>query len=101
METSASLVPADRVAVLSDIHGVLPALESVLAEPEVAGAGRIVLTGDLAAGPQPRETLDLLASLGDPAVWIRGNADRALAHLARGAVTPVPGPIAPATPPPP
>ncbi len=27
-----------RVAVLSDIHGVLPALEAVLAEPEVAAA---------------------------------------------------------------
>ena len=53
METSPSRVPADRVAVLSDIHGVLPALESVLAEPEVAGADRIVLTGDLAAGPSP------------------------------------------------
>src|ERR1700728_3378678 len=33
------------VAVLSDIHGVLPALEAVLAEPEVAAADRIVLTG--------------------------------------------------------
>lgn len=33
-----------RVAVLSDIHGVLPALEAVLAEPEVAAAERIVLT---------------------------------------------------------
>ena len=28
--------------------------ENVLAEPEVAAADRIVLTGDLAAGPQPR-----------------------------------------------
>jgi predicted phosphodiesterase len=55
--------PARTVAVLSGIHGVLPALESVLAEPEVAGADRIVLTGDLAAGPLPRETLDLLAPL--------------------------------------
>lgn len=45
-----------RVAVLSDIHGVLPALEAVLAEPEVAGADLIVLTGDLAAGPMPVET---------------------------------------------
>jgi predicted phosphodiesterase len=46
------------VAVLSDIHGVLPALEAVLAEPEVASADRIVLTGDIAAGPQPVEVLD-------------------------------------------
>ena len=74
----------ERLAVLSDIHGVLPALEAVLAEPDVAAADRIVLTGDLAAGPQPVETLDLLASLGDRAIWIRGNADRELAELASG-----------------
>src|ERR1700729_4478298 len=77
------------VAVLSDIHGVLPALEAVLAEPEVAAADRIVLTGDLAAGPQPRETLDRLDSLGDRALWIRGNADRELVQLARGEVSTV------------
>jgi putative phosphoesterase len=68
-----------RVAVLSDIHGVLPALEAVLAEPDVQGADRIVLCGDLAAGPQPVETLDALTALGERAIWIRGNADRELA----------------------
>jgi predicted phosphodiesterase len=73
-----------QVAVLSDIHGVLPALEAVLAEPEVRGAELVVLTGDIAAGPQPVETLDLLVSLGERAVWVRGNADRELAEFARG-----------------
>src|SRR5690349_9639639 len=68
-----------RVAVLSDIHGVLPALEAVLAEPDVRDADRVVLTGDLAAGPQPVETLDRLSALGDRAIWVRGNADRELA----------------------
>lgn len=34
-----------RVAVLSDIHGVLPALDVVLGEPEVHCADRVVLTG--------------------------------------------------------
>ena len=43
----------ESVAVLSDIHGVLPALDAVLAEPAVLAADRIVLTGDIAAGPQP------------------------------------------------
>jgi hypothetical protein len=41
-----------------DIHGVL--LESLLAEPEVAAADRIVVTGGIAAGPQPTEVRDLL-----------------------------------------
>lgn len=85
----------ERVAVLSDIHGVVPALEAVLAEPDVRAADRIVLTGDLAAGPQPVETLDLLASLGDRAVWVRGNADRELAELARGGAGEIPDPVAP------
>ena len=81
------------VAVLSDIHGVLPALVAVLAEPAVAGAERIVLTGDLAAGPQPRETLDCLRGLGDRAVWVRGNADRELVALARGDLAEVGDPV--------
>jgi putative phosphoesterase len=85
----------DRVAVLSDIHGVLPALDAVLAEPDVAAADRIVLTGDLAAGPLPAQTLDRLAELGDRAVWVRGNADRELVQLSRGGDTRIPDPIAP------
>jgi predicted phosphodiesterase len=82
--------PAGRVAVLSDIHGVLPALTAVLAEPDLVAADLIVLTGDLAAGPQPVETLDRLVALGDRAVWIRGNADRELAEFARGERTEMP-----------
>ena len=84
-----------RIAVLSDIHGVLPALEAVLAEPDVASADRVVLTGDLAAGPQPAETLDLLSALGERAVWVRGNADRALVECRRGERETFPDPISP------
>jgi predicted phosphodiesterase len=84
------VTPAGRVAVLSDIHGVMPALTAVLAEPDVAAADLIVLTGDLAAGPQPVVTLDRLVALGDRAVWIRGNADRELAESARGERTDMP-----------
>ena len=46
------------VAVLSDVHGVLPVLEAVLAEPDVQAADLVVVTGDHAAGPMPVETLD-------------------------------------------
>lgn len=82
-------------AVLSDIHGVLPVLESILAEPEVAAADRIVVTGDHASGPQPVEVLDLLAALGEKAVLVRGNADRELAAVARGASIEVPDEVVP------
>ena len=71
------------VAVLSDIHGVLPALDAVLTEPDVIAAERIVVTGDIAAGPQPTQVLDRLAELGDRVTLVRGNADRELVDLAR------------------
>ena len=83
------------VAVLSDVHGVAPALDAVLEEPDVATADRIVLTGDIAAGPQPVEVLDRLMALGHQVVWVRGNADRELVSLAHGGTTAIPDPIAP------
>ncbi|MGW1198425.1 metallophosphoesterase family protein [Streptomyces sp. NPDC002536] len=85
----------NRVAVLSDIHGVLPALEAVLAEPDIGTADRIVLTGDIAAGPQPTQVLDMLTSLGDRVLWISGNADRELLEYRQGQRGTLPDPIAP------
>src|ERR1700751_4095977 len=76
--------PAESVAVLSDIHGVLPVLDAVLAQPEVQAADLIVACGDHAAGPQPVQVLDRLTSFGN-VVLVRGNADRDLVALARGA----------------
>jgi predicted phosphodiesterase len=72
------------VAVLSDIHGVLPVLDAVLAEPEVSDAELIVVTGDHAAGPQPGAVLDRLTGLGERVLLVRGNADRELVAIARG-----------------
>lgn len=67
-----------RVAVVSDVHGHLPALEAVLAEVDQAGVDRIVLTGDIATGPMPVPTLHRLLALGERAVWVRGNGEREL-----------------------
>lgn len=72
------------VAVLSDVHGVMPVLEAVLAEPDVFAADLVVITGDHAAGPQPVEVLQRLMALGDRAIMVRGDADRELVALARG-----------------
>ena len=72
------------VAVLSDIHGVLPVLEAVLAEPDVQAAELIVVTGDHAAGPMPVPVLDRLVGLGPRCRLVRGNADRELVACARG-----------------
>jgi predicted phosphodiesterase len=81
-----------RVAVLADIHGNLPALDAVLAEHDVAAADRVVLLGDIALGPMPAESLDLLASLGERAVWVHGNCEREVVTAYDGKS--VPGPNA-------
>jgi putative phosphoesterase len=65
-----------RVAALYDVHGNLPALEAVLAEVARERVDRIVVGGDVASGPMPVETLDLLRAAG--ATFVRGNADRVL-----------------------
>lgn len=68
-----------RLAVLSDLHGNLPALEAVLAD--IGTQGRPDCTwvlGDLAVFcPWPAETLDRLRELPDVA-FLRGNTDRYL-----------------------
>jgi len=81
---------AERVAVLADVHGNLPALSAVLAEPDVAAADAVVLLGDIALGPMPAETLEVLAGLGDRAVWVHGNCEREMVAAFDGAT--VPGP---------
>jgi putative phosphoesterase len=65
-----------RVAALYDIHGNVPALEAALADVASAGVDAILIGGDVAEGPQPVETLDLLKSVDVPLRWIRGNCDR-------------------------
>ena len=85
----------NSVAILSDIHGVLPVLDPVLAEPEVVAADLVVVTGDHASGPQPTADLERLTALGDRAVLVRGNADRELVALARGQRIEIPDDVTP------
>jgi putative phosphoesterase len=69
-----------RVAIVSDIHGNLVALETIL--PEIRKADRIVCLGDVAAvGPQPHETIAFLRRTKWPCVL--GNADEAMAKSER------------------
>jgi predicted phosphodiesterase len=69
---------AAGVAVVSDVHGNAVALEAVLAEVRSEAPDIVVFGGDLTWGPMPRETLDLVAELDVPAVFVRGNAERSL-----------------------
>jgi predicted phosphodiesterase len=82
------------VAVLADVHGVLPALDAVLAEPDVVSADLVVVCGDHAAGPQPVEVLERLVGLGDRVVLVRGNADRELVVMAADPSIDVGDPVA-------
>ena len=65
-----------RVGLIGDIHGNAPALDAVLAELEHERVDRIVCLGDVAIGPQPRETVDRIAAIGCPVVM--GNWDACL-----------------------
>lgn len=75
-----------RVAVICDIHGNLPALQAVLADVERVLPDLIVVGGDIASGPMPRQTLDLLLARDRQVRYIRGNADRELVAYVDGSV---------------
>lgn len=63
-----------RIALISDIHGNLLALEAVLAELESEAIDEVVCLGDVVTfGPQPRQVLALLRKLACPVVM--GNTD--------------------------
>ena len=63
-----------RIALISDIHGHLIALEAILADIDRESADQIIFLGDVATlGPQPREAIALLKALGCPCVM--GNHD--------------------------
>jgi predicted phosphodiesterase len=68
----------DRIALVADIHGNLPALEAVDADIAAHGIGRVCNLGDHVSGPLwPRETADFL--MRRPWITIRGNHDRQVA----------------------
>jgi predicted phosphodiesterase len=68
-------VATHRLAVLSDIHGNLPALLAVLAQIDAEGITHVVNLGDIVSGPLwPRETAGRLMALGWPT--IAGNHER-------------------------
>jgi putative phosphoesterase len=73
-----SIRSARRAAVLSDVHGNAVALEAVLADVDRAQPDLVVFGGDLTWGPLPEETLRLVESVSTPALYVRGNAERAL-----------------------
>ena len=69
-----------RLAVLSDIHGNMHALEAALDEIDRIGVEGIIVAGDMVGGPQPAEVIKRLRDLN---CWmIRGNNDNYILQLA-------------------
>ena len=65
-----------RIAVLSDVHGNIAALEAVLSAAEVEGVAAYWVLGDLVAyGPRPAEVLERVRVLPELRC-VRGNTDR-------------------------
>jgi putative phosphoesterase len=73
-----------RIAALYDIHGNLPALESVLAEIRTIGVDLIVIGGDVVPGPFPLECLSRLLEIDTPAQFIYGNCEVAVLEQMAG-----------------
>jgi putative phosphoesterase len=68
-----------RIAVVSDVHGNLPALEAVLADLDQIHPDKVLYGGDLAlGGPHPVEVVERIRELGWASVL--GNTDEALAE---------------------
>lgn len=63
----------DTIAILADIHGILPALEAVLADMQANSLDEIIVAGDFLGGPQPGEVLHRLQSMG--CRFILGNGE--------------------------
>ena len=66
-----------KIAIISDIHGNLPALQAVLGEIDRAGVDHIINVGDTLGGPlESARTADLLMARG--IAMIAGNHERQL-----------------------
>jgi putative phosphoesterase len=67
------------VAVITDIHGNLPALEATLSRIDELGIARTYCGGDLVGyGPHPNEVCALIEELGIPTIY--GNYDYAISR---------------------
>lgn len=65
-----------KIAVISDLHGNMQALESVLEDAKQQKCEKILCLGDLAmAGPQPRMTIDFIQEQKNWEI-IQGNTDK-------------------------
>jgi predicted phosphodiesterase len=66
-----------KIALISDLHGTMAALSTVLRDIESAGADRTICLGDVATlGSSPNDAIDTLRGMGCPCIM--GNHDEFL-----------------------
>jgi protein phosphatase len=69
----------EKIAIISDIHANIPALEAVLIDIKQRGIQRIFCLGDLVGkGPQPAETIDRIREVCE--VVLQGNWDLGITY---------------------
>lgn len=70
----------DRIALISDTHGNMPALEAVLEDIKSRGIGRIICLGDLAGkGPSSEAVVDLVKKKCE--IVLKGNWDYLISEV--------------------
>jgi putative phosphoesterase len=70
-----------RIAVLSDIHANVLALEAVYSDIKKKSIDLTVFLGDLVmTGPRPNEAFNLLKDI-NPLIWLQGNTDNWLEEI--------------------
>lgn len=62
-----------RIAIIADIHGILPPLKTVIADIQRDPPDQIIVAGDFLGGPQPSETLSVLQE--NKCLFILGNGE--------------------------
>lgn len=73
-------VKMDKIAIISDIHGNIPALEAVLSDIQSRGIERIICLGDLAGkGPGSETAIDIIKEKCE--IVLKGNWDYLISEI--------------------
>lgn len=65
-----------KIAAIYDIHGNFRALEAVLQAIEKEKVDKVIVGGDIAWGPQPKQVVERLYAKKDEYHFVMGNSDR-------------------------
>jgi len=73
---------SSKIAIIADIHGILPSLEAVVKDIQSDPPDEIIVAGDFLGGPQSQQVLDVLQGLG--CRFILGNGELNMLKMREG-----------------